>query len=465
MHHPVETPTQVILDSIADGVFTVDSDWRITSFNRAAQKITGISKKEALKRHCWEVFKASICEQQCALRQTIETRRPIVNQSIFILNSDGNRIPISISTAILKDKNGMVIGGVETFRDLSIVEALRKELTGQHSFLDIISKNKEMLDLFRMLELVSENDTTVLLEGESGTGKELFAKAIHSLSQRKKGPLVTVNCASLPDTLLESELFGYKAGAFTDAKKDKPGRLALAEGGTLFLDEIGDISPMLQVRLLRVLQEKAYEPLGGTRTEKANVRIVTATNKSLETLVQKGSFREDLYYRINVVRLCLPPLRRRKEDIPLLTDHFIRKFNRLNGSEIQGISPEALTVLMLHDYPGNIRELENIIEYATVVCKNSLIGIEHLPEAIRKASGRGEKIEPEGQRDKEYSFDEMERQFIYESLRQNNWRKTATAKQLSIHPSTLWRKIKRLNIKTPRQGAMPGKHSQAEIIA
>lgn len=367
-------------------------------------------------------------------------------------------MPVSISTAILKDKNGAIIGGVETFRDLSVVEALRKELADQHSFLDIISKNKEMLNLFRMLELVSENDTTVLLEGESGTGKELFAKAIHSLSHRKKGPIVTVNCGSLPDTLLESELFGYKAGAFTDAKKDKPGRLALAEGGTLFLDEIGDISQMLQVRLLRVLQEKAYEPLGGTRTEKANVRIVAATNKNLETLVQKGVFRDDLFYRINVVRLCLPPLRRRKEDIPLLTEHFIRKFNRLNGGDIQGISPEALTVLMLHDYPGNIRELENIIEYATVVCKNGLIGIEHLPEAIRKTPDRGSKHESE-ENDTKYTFDEMERQFIYQTLRQNNWSKTATAKHMDIHPTTLWRKIKRLNIEVPRQGAHTGRHS------
>ena len=458
MHHRVETPTQIILDSIADGVFTVDSDWRITSFNRAAEKITGISKKEALRRHCWEVFKASICEQRCALRQTIETRQPIVNQSIYILNSEGNRLPVSISTAILKAKNDAVIGGVETFRDLSVVEALRKELTGQHSFLDIISKNKEMLDLFRMLELISENDTTVLLEGESGTGKELFAKAIHSLSHRKKGPLITVNCGSLPDTLLESELFGYKAGAFTDAKRDKPGRLALAEGGTLFLDEIGDISPMLQVRLLRVLQEKSYEPLGGTRTEKADVRIVTATNKNLDLQVKKGAFRDDLYYRINVVRLCLPPLRRRKEDIPLLTDHFIRKFNRLNGREIQGISPEALTVLMMYDYPGNIRELENIIEYSTVVCKNGLIGIEHLPEVIHKAETKKVKNEPEGLRDAVNSWDEIERRFIYESLRKNNWNKAATAKQLGIHASTLWRKIKRLNIETPRQGAMLGKH-------
>ena len=319
----IENQTQIILDSISDGVFTVDSDWKITSFNLAAEKITGIKKEDANGRYCWEVFKASICEQRCSLRHTLETGHPIVNQPIYIINSKGDRIPISISTAILRDKKSKMIGGVETFRDLSIVEKLRKELTSQHSFMDIISKNKQMQVLFETLEIVSKSDTTILLEGESGTGKELFAKATHSLSHRKKGPMITVNCGSLPDTLLESELFGYKAGAFTDAKKDKPGRIALAENGTLFLDEIGDISNLLQVRLLRVLQDKVYEPLGGIKSEKANVRIIAATNKNLEQLVEKGQFREDLYYRINVVKLTLPPLRRRKEDISLLTEYFI----------------------------------------------------------------------------------------------------------------------------------------------
>ena len=355
MNEPLKNQTQIILDSIADGVFTVDGDFLITSFNRAAEKITGIQKKEAIGRHCWEVFKASICEKECSLRRTMENGHPIVNQSIFIVNLEGERIPVSISTALLRDNEKRVIGGAESFRDLSVVEELRKELAGRHSFFDIISKNKEMQRLFGMLELVSESDATILLEGESGSGKELFAKAIHSMSPRKKGPLITVNCGSLPDTLLESELFGYKAGAFTDAKKDKPGRLSLAEGGTLFLDEIGDVSPALQVRLLRVLQDRVYEPLGGTKPEQANVRIVAATNKHLEEMVEEGKFRQDLYYRINVVKLVLPPLRRRKEDIPLLAEHFIRKFNRLNGKEIQGLSPEVLALLMTHDFPGNIR--------------------------------------------------------------------------------------------------------------
>jgi transcriptional regulator with PAS, ATPase and Fis domain len=381
----------------------------------------------------------------------METARPIVNEPIYIVNSKGDRIPVSISTALLKDENGNVMGGVETFRDLSVVEELRKELSARHSFLDIISKSKEMQRLFRILEQVAESDTTVLLEGETGTGKELFAKAIHSLSNKKEGPFIAVSCGSLPDTLLESELFGYKAGAFTDAKRDKPGRLALAEGGTLFLDEIGDISPALQVRLLRVLQDRVYEPLGGTKSEKANVRIVAAGNKNLENLVKEGTFREDLYYRINVVRLVLPPLRSRKEDIPLLVDHFIRKFNRLSAKEIQGLSPEVLPVLMSHDLPGNIRELENIIEYATVVCKNSWIGIKDLPDyLLHEAIGPSQTV-PEDTCTEVSIWNDMERTYIYEVLRKNNWNRAATAAQMGIHTTTLWRKIKRLNISIPKQ--------------
>ena len=450
MERSLENQTRIILDSIADGVFTVDSDWKITSFNRGAEKITGIKAHEAIDRHCWDVFRASICENRCALRETMKTTKPIVNQSIFIVNAKGQRIPISISTALLKEKNGKVIGGVETFRDLSVVEELRRELEGRRSFFDIITKNEEMNRLFGILEQVAESNTTVLLVGESGTGKELFAKAIHSLSQRKQGPIITINCGALPDNLLESELFGYKAGAFTDAKKDKPGRLALAEGGTLFLDEIGDISPALQVRLLRVLQDKIYEPLGSTKSVKADVRVVAATNSDLETQVSEGRFRQDLYYRINVVKLVLPPLRHRKEDIPLLADHFIRKYNRLNGKEIQGLSPEVFPVLMSHDFPGNVRELENIIEYANVVCKNTLIGTEHLPDYLVLELNGTSLVRTQKSRGKSASWADTEKNFIREALKGNNWNRTATAAQLGIHTTTLWRKIKRLDIQMPK---------------
>ncbi len=448
MEEKLEDRTRIILDSIADGVFTVDSDWRITSFNKAAERITGIPKEDAVGHHCWEVFRASICETRCSLRHTMETGSPVLNQSIFIVSAGGERIPVSISTALLRDGTDKVIGGVESFRDLSVVEALRKELSGKHSFQDIISKNREMHRLFRILEQVSESSSTVLLRGESGTGKELFARAIHMLGPRREKPFVVINCGALPDTLLESELFGYKAGAFTDARRDKPGRVAMARGGTLFLDEIGDVSLSLQVRLLRFLQDHVYEPLGGTRSEKADVRVVAATNQDLEAKVSRGEFREDLFYRINVVSLHLPPLRSRKEDIPLLVEHFVKKCSRLNGKEIQGVSPEVLSLLMGYDFPGNIRELENIIEYATVVGRGDWIGVEHLPDDFRSKIGVG-LGHAEDVSGGEPAWEDMQRDFLLAALKRHDWNRSATAADLGIHPSTLWRRMKRLNLSVP----------------
>ncbi len=431
----------VILDSIADGVFTVDCEWRITSFNRAAEGITGIVKEEAIGQRCCDVFHASICETNCALKETFKTKRPVVNRAVYIVDAEGNRVPITISTAVLKDKSGNIIGGVETFRDLSAIEELRRELERKYSFYDIVSKSDKMLQLFDILPSIAQSDSTVLIEGESGTGKELVARALHSLSYRKDGPIVAVSCGALPDTLLESELFGYKAGAFTDARKDKPGRFAMAKTGTIFLDEITDISPALQVRLLRVIQERTYEPLGSTESVKADVRIVTATNRNLEKLVKAGQFRQDLYYRINVVRIKLPPLRERREDIPLLINHFIRRFNNLKKKLITDISPDALAVLMSHDYPGNIRELENVIEHAFVLCRGTVINIDNLPENIRP-----KETKPLGALT---SMDDLEAVYISEALKKNNWNRKKTAKELGIHKTTLWRKMKKLGIRIP----------------
>jgi len=432
--------TEIILDSIADGVFTVDRDWRITSFNRAAEEITGILKEEAIGQRCCDVFHASICETNCALNETFETNRPVVNRTAYIIDADGVRVPISISTAVLRDKKGDAIGGVETFRDLSTIEELRRELEKKYSFHDIISKNSEMLRIFDILPGVAESDSTVLIEGETGTGKELIARALHNLSHRKDKPFVAVNCGALPDTLLESELFGYKAGAFTDARKDKPGRFAVAESGTIFLDEIADISPALQVRLLRVIQERTYEPLGATESVQADVRIVAASNRNLDKLVKSGKFREDLYYRINVIRVKLPPLRERKEDIPLLVDHFIRRFNNLKKKLIADVSPDVLAVLVGYDYPGNIRELENIIEHAFVLCRGTVIDIENLPENVRPEEGR-----PLARLT---SMDDIEVAFITEALRRNNFNRKETAQELGMHKTTLWRKMKKLGIQS-----------------
>jgi len=434
----------VILDSIADGVFTVDHDWRVTSFNRAAEQITGVAREEAIGRPCKAVLKADVCEKGCILRETMKTGRSIVNRIVHIVNAQGNRLPISISTALLKDGEGRIIGAVETFRDVSVEEKLRKAIADRYVFEDIVSKNDRMHQLFDILPDVAASASTVLLEGESGTGKELFARAIHHLSPRRKQPFVAVNCGALPDTLLESELFGYKAGAFTDAKKDKPGRFRLAERGTLFLDEIGDVSPALQVRLLRVLQERVYEPLGSVESVPTDVRIITATNRRLLDLVREGKFREDLYYRINVIRMDLPPLRERLEDVPLLADHFIRHFNILQKKEISGLSGEALACLVSYDYPGNVRELENIIEHGFILCKSGQIEPHHLPEILCLARG----MEVQG-RSEAMSMKDLEAVFITNMLRRNHWNRLQTARALGIHKSTLFRKIKALRIEIP----------------
>ncbi len=431
-----------ILNSIADGVFTVDKDWRITSFNKAAEKITGVPENEAVGEYCCDVFRASICETECALHSTMETGKPIINKAIYIVNSDGEKVPISISTALLKDKDGNIIGGVETFRDLSMVEQLRKELHGKFVFEDIVSKNERMNRIFEILPLIAESDSPVLIEGESGTGKELIATAIHNLSQRREETFIRLNCGALPDNLLESELFGYKAGAFTDARKDKPGRFELAGKGTILLDEIGDISPALQVKLLRVLQDGSYEPLGGIETLKSEARVIASTNRKLAELVNEGKFRQDLYYRINVVKIEIPPLRERREDIPLLIEHFIGKFNRLKGKDISGIAPDIAKILISYDYPGNIRELENIIEHAFVLLSGGVITKDYLPDDILHRK-------PEATSGAFNNIDDFQKQMILDALRRNNWNRTATAKDLGMHKTTLYRKIRNLGIELP----------------
>jgi PAS domain S-box-containing protein len=435
--------TKIIMDSIADGVFTVDKEWNITSFNKAAERITGLKAEDAIGRKCFNVFHANICQTACALRETLKTGKEMIDVPVNILNHKGIIIPISISTAVLKDEKGRLIGGVETFRDLSALEALKKEIAQKYSVEDIISKNHEIQSIFEILPQIAESESTVLIQGESGTGKELFARAIHNLSPRKKKPFVAVNCGALPENLLESELFGYKKGAFTDAKKDKEGRFTLAEKGTLFLDEVSDFPPLLQAKLLRVLQEREYEPLGATTTVKADVRIMAATNQNLSDMVKQKIFREDLYYRLNIVKLNLPPLRKRKEDIPLLVNHFLQKMNFKTGKKILFIADDVIRLLMSYDFPGNIRELENIMEHAFVMCRGEKLEVEHLPLEFREAfmNAPEKPVSPLHTRSQE-----TETHIIKEILSKNRGNRSATAKELGIHPSTLWRKMKRLGL-------------------
>ena len=434
----------IILNSVADGVFTVDHESKITFMNKAGEEITGYSTREALGQNCYDIFRADICLTRCALKETIRTKKQIVNLPVTILNKAGKEIPISISTAVLKNEKGQIIGGVETFRDLSIIEFLRKELSQQYSLEDIISKNRRIHDIFQILPDIAKSDSTVLIQGASGTGKELFAKAIHNLSPRKPNPFIKVNCGAIPETLLESELFGYVKGAFTDAQKDKPGRFALAGGGTIFLDEVEDMSPSLQVKLLRVLQEKEFEPLGATSPVKTDVRIVAATNRDLKKLVQEEKFRDDLFYRIHVVKIELPPLLERREDIPLLVNAFIRKFNARMGKRVVGVSNEALKFLLEYEYPGNVRELENIMEHAFVLCKDELIRPDCLPKEILEASQRPAEANIFAR--EKTSLEEAEARIIKNTLKKNEGNRIKTAGELSMSRITLWRKMRRYGL-------------------
>ncbi|MGI6495085.1 MAG: sigma-54 interaction domain-containing protein [Kiritimatiellia bacterium] len=438
-----------ILESISDGVFTVDADWRITYFNAAAERITGIRRDEALGRSCAEVFRASMCETNCALRQTLKSGKPVVNRAAFIVSADGRRIPVSVSTAILRDAGGRMVGGAETFRDLSLVEELRKELSGTFRVGDLVSRSPAMRRIKDLLPRLAESEATVLIQGETGTGKELLARAVHSHSPRRNKPFVAVNCGALPDTLLESELFGYVKGAFTGADRNKPGRFAAAEGGTLFLDEIGDISLAMQVRLLRVLQEQVYEPLGSVVPRKADVRIIAATHRDLTERIRTGAFREDLFYRLNVVRIDLPPLRHRKEDIPLLVDEFVARFNRRQGRRVPGITADALGLLMAHDFPGNVRELENIIERAFVFCGTGRIDTAHLPAELTGAERPASASTVVDNLAK--SRRSAEAEAIQDALAACGYNRRRAARALGLHASTLYRKIRALGLELPAQ--------------
>jgi PAS domain S-box-containing protein len=437
---------KVILSSVADGVFTVDRDRCVTSFNPAAERITGLPASAAVGKKCYEVFHSNICETNCLLEHTLLTGEEAIDIPVRILNNSGRPIPISISTAVLRDDNGDVLGAVETFRDLSTIEVLRKELEQSYSFEDIISKSPAMMKLFALLPDMAESDSTVLIQGPSGSGKELFARAVHNLSARREKPYVVINCGNLPVTLFESELFGYVKGAFTDAKKDKPGKISTANGGTVFFDEVGDLPFPTQVKLLRLLQHHEYEPVGGLKPIKADIRVVAATNRDLKRLVAKGRFREDLYFRLAVIRFELPSLKERREDVPYLVDNFIRRLNARKGKNLVGVSPKAMEALMQHDYPGNVRELENILEYGYAVCRSRIIECEHLPAELQ--------LQSDIQRSNHAPIPPLhplrqimeEESAIRNALERHRGNRTLASHDLGMNRTTLWRKMRRYGI-------------------
>jgi PAS domain S-box-containing protein len=471
MSHSPEELYPLILDSINEGVFTVDSEFRITSFNAEAEAITGFSRRQALGHRCYEVLRASICQGGCAMRKSLETGEPQRNVRVTVLNPDMQEIPICVSSAALRDREGRMIGGVEIFRDISEVEALRSELTGRQVYGAMIGVSPAMQEIFRLIPDVAPTDSSVLIEGDSGTGKELVAQAIHEQSSRSDRAFVCVNCGALPDTLLESELFGYVRGAFTGARASKPGRFQQADGGTLFLDEVGELSPAFQVKLLRALQDGEVQPLGSTETERVDVRIIAATNRDLRRLMEEEKLREDLYYRLCVIPIHIPPLRERREDIIPLVDHYMSRLTARTGKEIREVSPAALTALYDYGYPGNVRELINILERAYVLCHGDQIDLAHLPPEVVGAGGReATQLSHSSRHDdaapgpfSNHVESDQERlplevQRLLDALNAHGWRRDATARALGISRSTLWRRMKEHGL----PGNVRGGHRETE---
>ncbi len=427
-----------ILDSVAIGVFSVDRDLTIRFFNAQAAAITGFSKQEALGRKCYEIFRTERCLETCSLRKAISTKSQIVRVRNIILNKENREIPVDITVSVLLDREGNVIGGVESFLDDSLRISLEKKIRGSWSFQDIVGCDDRIQKVFDILNTVAPTDSHILLQGETGTGKDLIARAIHNASRRREGPFIKVNCAALPPQLLESELFGYRKGAFTDARTNKPGRFQLADGGTIFLDEIGEMPRELQAKLLQVLDEKEFYPLGSTRPEKVNVRVIASTNRRLRKMTADRDFREDLYYRLSVVEIEIPPLRERPADIPLLIDHFLDEHARLRGEARPEVAPEFMKILLDYGYPGNVRELKNILEHAVIISGGQRLDEQFLPAYLLNPAG----AEREGIANAPVA-DTGERNALEKALRSHGWNRTAAARALQINRTTLWRRMKK----------------------
>ena len=438
---------RAIFNSRIEGTFTVDKDCRITSFNRSAERISGYTSEEVSGKLCWQVLKAGFCRDGCPIYNQNDKTLPVTEISLketYLTNNSGNRIPIRLNIASLIGENGEIMGMVNSFQDMTELKNLANHLNDKFKLNNIIGKSKSMDKVYRLMENVSKSDSTILLTGESGTGKELVARAIHLNSYRRSRPFIAINCSAFVETLLESELFGHEKGAFTGAIQTKQGRFELGEGGTLFLDEIGDITPTVQVKLLRVLETRQFERVGGTKPIIMDVRLIAATNKNLMERVDSDQFREDFYYRINVVNIHLPPLRDRKEDLPLLLHNLLKNFSSKFNKDIVRISPQAMKILNNYNWPGNIRELENLMEYAFVMCESNTIEIEHLPEKI-SAEYRSEIID-EKIDSSESPFAASEKMLIMKTLKNNDGHRGKTAKILGIDTSTLWRKMKKYQL-------------------
>ncbi len=439
--HYEERSLKIILDNLDIGIFTINRSGYITFFNTAAEKISGYDRRQVLGNPFSMVFSKDSGTDLAMLKDSIKNRKKQVSHRGCMLTPDGEKVPIRATYMPLENESGKIIGGLASIQDLTLAEHLNQVISDRYTFHHMVGKDPKILKIFEKVAVVANTDVTVLIEGATGTGKDMLAKVIHSASRRANKTFVKVNCAALPDTLLESEMFGYVRGAFTGADRDKPGRFNEADGGTIFLDEIGDIPLSLQAKLLRVLEDQEFYPLGSRHTEKVDVRIISATNRGLEKLVEKRLFREDLFYRLNVMRIELPPLKDRKADLPILIRHVMRRLCSTKSQVPDSISGEAMKVLLNYDYPGNIRELENILEHALIICRSNLIEIKHLPEYLHHKIPDPEPrcLDP----DMEFDYEQKsERKRILNTLEKYRWHRGKTAQALNIDRSTLWRKMR-----------------------
>jgi PAS domain S-box-containing protein len=443
--HYEEQSLKMILDNLDVGIFTTDRSGHITFFNTGAEKISGYHRRDILGEPCTALFEGDGCQEICLLKDTIVDGFSRSSQQGSMLTRDGVTIPIRATYIALRNEKRTVVGGLTTFHDQTLFHQLKQVMKNRYTFHDMIGKSPTMQQIFEMINVVADTDATILIEGATGTGKDLLAKVIHSASRRSEGPFVKVNCAAIPDNLLESEMFGYVKGAFTGAEKDKIGRFQEAEGGTIFLDEIGDLPLALQAKLLRVLEEKEFYRLGSRHTVKVDVRIVSASNRNINKLVEKRLFREDLFYRLNVFRIELPELKKRRVDVPILIGHILRCLCAAQGIRLPDVSEKVMEILLNYDYPGNVRELENILEHALIICQGNYIQQKHLPEYLQSRPVTRGTMVPEAMPQQDLPV-RLEREKIITMLRQHNWHRSKTAWALGVDRTTLWRKMKKYSI-------------------
>jgi len=446
-----------IFDSMADGVFTLDSEGRISSWNRSMERISGYTAGEALGKTC-QLLQCSRCfGKQCP--SGIEKCKIFESgaseaKECQLQHKDGSLVSVIKNASVVKDETDQIIGVVETVTDLTELNQARQRaelatlrLTEMHRLDNIIGKSHAMQQVFSAINAAAASDATILIQGESGTGKELVAGAIHYNSERKSAPLVTVNCSALSETLLESELFGHVKGAYTGALRDRAGRFEEAQGGTLFLDEIGELSPFIQVKLLRVLQEREVERVGDSRKRKIDIRVITATHQNLYAKVREGYFREDLYYRLKVFPIALPPLREKKDDLPLLISYFLKQMNQKTGKSIQGMSQAAMRMLMNHNWPGNVRELENAIEYAYVLCNRQQIELTDLPSEIRKTDDPAACPEiPATAERPSVRRKKLTKEMLIDLLDECDWNKAEVGRRVGLSRTAIWKYMKKWDI-------------------